>query len=143
METIQTIIKPTRDKKPYRLRCRFKIEPHPSMERVDREKVRVAEMFVADMHKQGWEYDTRSGFKMEGPFPFVPPITIHMPRVLTAKDMLSGVANGNRFLEDSGTPASMMPTLGASEWWEYELAGVFIRTEIMVEYADLHEEKRG
>lgn len=139
--TMQTIIRPSRDNKGYRLRCRFKIEPLPTRERLDREKVKVAEMFVVDMHKQGWEHDGREGFKMTGPFPMVPVMTIRPHRVPTAEQMLPYVMNGARFLDTGENTASVVPPLALSEWWEYEIAGVFVRPQIMTEYADKHEEQ--
>lgn len=137
---MQTIIRPTRDKKGYRLRCRFKIDPCPSRERLDREKVRVAETFVADMHKQGWEHATGHGFEIKGPFPMVVPIGIKARRTPTAREMLPYVRSGARFLDPGENTAQVVPTLVCSEWWEYEITGVFYRDQIMVEYADRHEE---
>lgn len=134
------IMRPTRDRKAYRLRARFKIEPFPSPFRLDREKVRVAERFVADMHKQGWEYIEGYGFKMSGPFPMIVPRTIPVRRMPTAREMLPRVARGERFLDDSETGVSIVPALAESEAWEYEIAGVFAREQIMTERADPHEE---
>jgi len=137
----QFIIKPSLDHKGYRLKCRFKIEPHSPPDRIDHEKVRVAERFVEDMHKQGWEY-ANSGFTMSGPFPHISPMTIHAPRTLTAREMAPRVARGERFRDDGGSIAPMMPKLGLSEYWEYEIAGVFSRPAILTEYPDPHEERR-
>ena len=142
MNTPSVLIKPSLDKKPYRLRARFKIEPHPWPERLDREKVRVAERFVRDMAAQGWTYDTRFGFRMTGPYPSIKPVTIHQPRTPSAREMMPHVAQGARFLEQGGTIAGLMPILGESEYWEYELAGVFVRDTLLVEQPDLHEEER-
>ena len=134
------LIRPTLDKQPYRLRCRFKIEPRPSRERIDREKVRVAEMFIADMKKQGWVYDTRFGFEITGPFVPLVPQTIRIPRTPTAREMAYAVSQGARFLDDGRTPGVMLSSgLGASEWWEYEISTVFIRTQILTEQPDAHE----
>ena len=133
----QIFIKPSRDKKPYRLRCRFKVDPGTVPQ--ESEKVRVAERFVVDMKNQGWVYDDRFGFEMTGPYPVITPITIHAPRQPTAKQMLNEVSQGNRFLAPEGTVATLMPTLAESESWEYELKGVFIREEILTEYPDPHE----
>lgn len=140
MNTPILILKPARDKKAYRLKCRFKIEPYPRLERLHREKVRVAEMFVADMHKQGWEYVERYGFTMKGPFPMVEPVTIHPIRIPTARDMLPRVANGARFLDQGESSVRDVPSLDFSEYWEFSLSGVFARTEILTEYPDPHEE---
>ena len=133
----QIFIKPSREKKPYRLKCRFKVDPGTIPQ--DSEKVRVAEMFVEDMRKSGWTYDDRFGFEMTGPYPVITPITIHAPRTLTARDMLDGVSQGDRFLEPEGTLAGLMPTLAESASWDYELKGVFIREELLTEYPDSHE----
>ena len=141
MNAPQLQLKPSRDRKAYRLHCRFKIEPYPREERLDREKVRLAEIFVADMHKRGWEYVERFGFKMTGPFPMVQPVSIHVPSLLSAKQMLSGVANGQRFRDEGHDYASLVPSLDMTEYWDFDLEGVFHRPQLMVEYADPHEEK--
>ena len=143
MTTLQIIAKPSRDRKAYRLKARFKVEPYPKAERLKREKVRVAEMFVADMNKQGWTYVPKYGFAMKGPFSFVAPTTLHTPRALSARDMLPGVMNGQRFRNNGGSVASLVPALSKTEWWEFELSGVFSRPQIMTEYPDPHEEEKG
>ncbi len=136
------LVRPTLNRKAYRLRCRFKIEPHPSQDRLDREKVRVAERFIADMHKQGWENHSGYGFKMSGPYPMVVPVTIRPRRMPTAREMLPRVARGERFLDNGDSGVRTVPTLRASEYWEYSISGVFTRTEILTEVPDLHEEER-
>ena len=134
---------PTRDKRGYRLRCRFKSDPYPMESRLDREKVVIAEKFVADMHKQGWEHDGRYGFKLTGPFPMIPaPITIRPRRMRTAREMLSGVMQGQRFRDEGENYAQPMPKLVFSEYWEYEISAIFVREEILTEYPDPHEEER-
>lgn len=138
---VQTVIRPSLDRKPYRLKARFKIEPSPRLGRLEREKVRVAEMFVNDMSKQGWAYVPHYGFTMKGPFAYVAPITLHTPRPLSARDMMFGVRDGRRFRDDGGSMASVMPSLIGTEWWEYELSGVFSRPQIMTEMPDLNEEE--
>jgi hypothetical protein len=135
------IIPPTREKKGYRLKCRFKTDPYPSMSRLDREKVTIAERFVRDMHNQGWEHDGRWPFKMTGPFPMVTPVTVRPRRAPTAQEMLPYVLNGARFLDKGENSASIVPILSLSEYWEYEIAGVFVRTQIITEYPDPHEEE--
>ena len=135
------IVRPTLDRKAYRLRCRFKIEPYPPPFRLDREKVKVAEQFVRDMHKQGWEHVERFGFTMTGPFPMVEPVTIRPRRTPTAREMLPRVARGERFLDDGDTGVSFVSSLGASEYWEYAIAAVFSREQILTERADAHEEE--
>ena len=139
-----TVILPkVREKRPYRLRCRFQIDPHPSRGRLDYEKVRIAEQFVEDMRKQGWEHDTRAAFTMTGPYPKITPITLHPRRMPSAWQMFPGVRAGYRFRDEGVDEAQMMPTLAAAEYWEYELASVFVRPELLAEVPDLHEERGG
>ena len=97
---------------------------------------------VADMRKQGWVHDGRTPFRMTGPYPKISPIAL--PKVKarqSASQMLAGVKEGNRFLDDGFDGTQMMPVLGACDYWVFELAGVFIRPEIQVEIPKLHEER--
>lgn len=141
MHTPQFLIKPTQDQKPYRLRCRFKTDPYPTKDRLDREKVKIAETFVVDMHKQGWEHDGRFDFEMTGPFPMITPVTIRPCKMPAAREMLPYILSGATFRDSGENSAVMMPTLALSEGWEYEIAGIFVRPQIMTEYADRHEEQ--
>ena len=140
MKPVQTLIRPSLDKRGYRLRCRFKIDAYPWPSVLGREKVRMAERFVRDMAKQGWVYDDRFGFHMTGPYPRIEPVTIHIGRRPSAREMLPYVVNGARFLDEGGTAAGTMPKLIESEYWEFELSAIFIRAAILVETAELHEE---
>ena len=139
----QLLLRSERDHKAYRLKCRFKIEPHPSQFRLDIEKVWIAERFVRDMRAQGWDNLPGHGFKMRGPFPQIIPTTLHRVRRLTAREMLPHVRQGARFLAGGHDGVSIVPRLSASEWWEYEISGVFSRKAIVMEYPYPHEEERG
>lgn len=141
MDSPSILIKPSQDRQPHYLAARFKIDPYPSRARIEVEKVRLAERFVEDMRKQGWDY-AGQGFKLTGPFPYVEPITIHMPKALTAKQMAPMIANGAKFQDDGGTIAPMMPKLMESECWEFQIAGVFSRSDLFTETPDSHEERR-
>ncbi len=137
----ELILRPPRDKTPYRLKCRIKTEPYPSRSRLDVEKVRVTEQWVVDMHKQGWENLPGHGFKMAGPFPAVTPMDLHFKRIPSAQEMLPEVMQGARFLDPGVDGVQEVPALHESEWWEFEISGVFIRDEIHIERPELHEEK--
>ena len=137
------LLRPSRDKRAYRLRCRFKTDPRPGVGRLEREKGRIAERFVEDMKKQGWDYLPQHGFTMKGPFPYIQPVTIHVAKTPSAREMIRAVAQGARYVDQGGTQASAMPTLAVTEWWEYELAGVFSHETILTEYPDPHEEEKG
>lgn len=141
LKSVQTITKPSLDYKPYRLRCRFKIESYPLRQRLAREKVNVAEQFVDDMHKQGWEFIDSFGMSMKGPFPMVQAITIRSQPVLSARTMLHSVNQGLRFLDRGRDAVRNVPSLDTEEWWEYELLGVFQRPAVLMECPDSHEEE--
>ena len=137
------LLRPARDKKAYRLKCRFKIEAYPYPDRLERAKVRMAERFVEDMHKQGWEYAEQFGFKMKGPFPMVETMILRRPRQHSAKEMLAGVLAGNPYRDEGVDYAKPVLALDMQEYWEYELCATFSRMEILTEYPDAHEEEKG
>ena len=143
MNAPQLMIKPSRDRKPLKLHCRFKIEAYPLPSRLDRARVRTAEEFVRDMHKQGWEHVERFGFTMTGPFPRVETVTIHPVSQLSAREMLPAVMQGNPLRDRGQDYASAVLPLGMNEYWEYDIVAVFQRPQMVIEYADLHEEARG
>ena len=135
------MIRPSRDRKPYRLKCRFRTDPFPSPSWLEVEKVRLAERFVKDMHAQGWENLPRYGFKMRGPLtPMPEPLDIKVPPRLPAKEMMARVARGERFLDKGRDYAKAVPKLAMAEYWEFEISAIFARPEILVEVADPHEE---
>ena len=138
---VTLLIPPTRENKPYRLRCRFKTDPSPGAGWLQQQAVRVAERFVADMRKQGWVHDPRYQFRLRGPFTPVDPTTIHPRRMPTAREMAPLVARGARFLDESPSGVSLVLPLGEVGYWEYEIAAVFVRPQIMTEVPDLHEER--
>lgn len=140
MESPQIIIKPGLERKPHYLAARFRIDPYPSRDLIEVEKVRLAERFVSDMHKQGWDY-AGQGFKLTGPFPYVEPMTIHIPKTLTARQMAPMVAQGAKYRDDGGSIAPMMPVLSESECWEFQISAIFSRADLLTETPDLHEER--
>ena len=137
----ELMLRTSRDRKAYRLKCRFKTDPFPNQSWLEIQKVRMAERFVKDMHAQGWENLPGYGFKMRGPFPKVEPADIKRPSVLTAKQMLPRIMRGERFLDKGRDYAKAVPRLGAAAYWEFEIIGTFSREEVLVEYPDPHEER--
>ena len=140
---VELLIRPSLDKSAYRLKCRFKIEAYPQPSRLELAKVRMAERFVEDMHKQGWEYVEQFGFKMTGPFPMVEPVMIHVPRVPSAREMMAGVLAGKPFRDNGVDYAKPVLGIDMQEYWEYEIAGTFARAQLLTEYPDPHEEEKG
>lgn len=140
MGYLELLLRPDLGKRPYRLRCRFTTHPNPSRDFLDREKVKVAERFIADMAAQGWDFLGQYGVRLTGPFVPVQPVTIRRPRTLRARDMLDGVAQGARFLAGGPeTRAQQVAPFGETEYWEYELAAVFLHGTILTERPDAHE----
>jgi hypothetical protein len=146
----EILIREARDRRAYRLRCRFVLPANPRPEWVEKEKYRIAERFIADMRKQGWEHLPRHGFQLSGPFPPTPEPGLprsggsqwHAP----SRDLLSAVADGRppRARRGEGLMDGIhaVPVMGETDGWEYELAGVFTHPEILTEVPDRHEERR-
>ena len=132
---------PDRDRKGYRLKCRFVIEAKPTREHLKRGAIKALELFVRDAAKQGWEYEPKYGPRLKGPFAPVVPMNIHRVRQPSSRDMLPEVRQGARFLAGPETIAQPVPSLDAVDHWEYELAVVFARKTILFEVPDPHEER--
>ena len=124
------------------MHCRFRIEQHPTKDSLDRGKVKAAEWFVEDQRKEGFEYVGRFGFILN-PKPFVPvvPVTLDTPKHLTARQMLSGVIQGNKYRANEFAGVQTVPLLGESEYWEYDISAVFVHRTILTERPDPHEEQ--
>lgn len=148
----ELLLRPEQPKRGYRLRCRFAIEAHPKPEWLDKVKFKVAEDFVKDMEKQGWEYDPNKvepalrGFRLTGPYTFTPitglPSKTEQFRFSARRD-LDKVLRGDRMrLQDLSRYVADVPVLEENEKWEYELSAVFIREQILIEVPDNLAEER-
>ena len=146
---VEFLHRPDRGKGAYRLKCRFVIDASPTSmwgraiwaTELNRMKIEVAERFVEDMAKQGFEYLDKYGIQMFGPFPTTPePIGLKRPRRLTAAEMLPGVMAGNRFRANGESMATLVLPLAENETWEYELRAVFVHPTLVIEYPYPHEE---
>ena len=143
MNAPQLLLRPDLGKRAYRLRCQFHIGQRPRRDFLERAKYAAAEKFIADMHRQGWEYVERYGFRMIGPFPTLRPIAIpKRVRVPSAREMLEGVKQGNPYRAAPSYGVQNVPLVAESEEWTYELAGVFVHKTILMDYPDQHEEIR-
>lgn len=138
----------SRDKKAYRLRCRFAMPAYPLPSWLEKAKVKVAEDFVEDMRKQGFEYVPSYGVTMTGPFPVVETVNLpkrsqqarwHMP----AQEALQRIQAGQRIRAGGEPYVKAVPSLAMSEKWEYELAAVFAHDTILTESPDAAEEQEG
>ena len=135
MHNLQLLLRPDLGKKAYRLRCRFRIGAFPKAEFLQKAKIKAAERFVDDMHVRGFEYLDAHGFVMKGPFtPWPEPITIRRPPRLTARQMLPMLMQGKKFRAEETTLGTNVLPLSEYEYWEYELAGVFVHRTILVEH---------
>lgn len=130
------------------MKCRFIVGAFPSERGLREAKYEAAGRFVRDMAKRGWGYLDKHGFKMTGPYPETPIMTLpkrsqqerfHTP----SREMLAGVQAGHRFnhmSRDSGY-ARDVPLIAETDSWEFELAGVFVHETILTEVPDEHEER--
>ena len=137
---MEVITRPDLGKKPYRLRCRFRIGALPGERWLEKAKYAAAQQFVDDMAGRGFEYVDHFGFRMTGPYPALVPVTVRVPRRLTAREMLPGVMAVNPYRAGIETLACAVPLLDESEYWEYGLAGVFLHVAILTDTPDPHEE---
>jgi len=128
----EILLRPDLGKRAYRLRCRFTVDAYPTREWLDKAKVAAAEAFVKDMGKQGWQYQDKYGFRLSGPFPAISPVA------------LLSKAKQNRWHLNARYPVTLrqqaqdnyvanVPALNATDKWEFELAGVFVRPTILTE----------
>lgn len=139
---MELIIRTPREKKAYRLRCRFTVDAGASQDSIDKMKIRVAEKFVEDMKKQGWEYDpnkieaSQRGFTLKGPF-LPTPITglpkFHERIRFNSREALPRVMAGDPMRLPDKSWVVDMPTITTTDKWDYELSAVFIRPTIMIE----------
>jgi len=149
--SVEALIRPGRDRKPYRLKCRFVTPAFPNPDFVQKARVKMAERFIEDMYKQGWVNVERFGFRMTGPYPATQTVVLPKPTTdpfhIPSRDLLPALQNGyvprvDRSAVDGGS-ALEVPPITESENWEFELSGVFHREEILTEHADPHEEVDG
>ena len=149
MSLPEVLIKPDLGKKAYRLKCRFTLPAYPMPDWIEKAKWKAAEMFVADMAKQGWEYDPNRlslnvrGFRITGPYSKTPimvlPTSIERQRLVAHRDLFR-VRAGDRMRDKGSDYAKVLPMIEESDQWEYEISAVFIRNVILVETPDTHEE---
>mgnify|MGYP001616947722 FL=1 len=102
----------------------------------------AAEQFVKDMAKRGWEYVDEHGFRMTGPYPSIEVMSLPKPPArLRNKEALARVIQGDRLRDPGGVITMSVPLLTATEYWEYELAGVFVHKTLVMDLPYPHEEK--
>ena len=133
------LLRPDLGKKAYRLKCRFRIGAFPKQQFLDKAKIQAADWFVGDMHKRGFEYVDRYGFRMKGPFSAIDPMTLRRPKRISSRQMLPMILQGAKFRDEGGSMAINVPILSESENWEYELSGVFVHKTMLVEQPDKGE----
>lgn len=138
----ELLLKPDLGKKGYRLRCLFTTGPNPSKDYWDKARVTAAERFIQDMKRQGWEFVSRYGFQVTGPKAYIevgeaPPA----PKRFSAKEMLHQAMRGEPIRDTYRSPIQSVPALTLADVWEWELAGVFQRDTLLMEYPSPTEEK--
>jgi len=141
----ELMLRPDLGKKAYRLRCRFSIGAFPSRDVLEKAKVACAERFVIDMAKQGWDYLDKYGFRMSGPYP--PTEIVNLPSRSKQErwhqpsaEIMAAVMAGARIRAQDDGYVKAVPPVALSDYWDFELAGVFVHNTILTEYPDKHEE---
>ena len=132
------LIRPDHGYKAYRLHARFSVDARPSPAYLAKAKMVAAEKWIADMEKQGWDYLDKHGIELRGPVPAMPapkglPSIAQMERI-KAKDAALAVAGGARLLAKPDSWVADIPTLANSEKWDFDLAAVFVRKTLVMEY---------
>lgn len=143
--SITVIIRPEMKLKPYWFHCRFSLPAYPKQEWLDKAADECGRQFIADMNRQGFTYQDRFGIVIrQMPSPAVPitgaPSILERERFNARRD-LDRILSGDRMraLPDPGYVASV-PLLSEAEFWEYDLAAVFVHEELLVETPAAHEE---
>jgi|SRR3990167_1466215 len=144
----ELLLRPDLGRKAYRLRCRFVIDAAPVLphyraiweRELEKAKYKAAELFVRDMARDGWAYLDGHGVTMTGPFPATVtvasrPSEWHIP----SRDLMA--AAHYRFSPPRNGNVLTVPLLEETGSWEFELAAVFSRDTIVMEYPDKREEQ--
>lgn len=142
MEAPAIILPKVRENTPYWFKCEVVTDAYLPKDRLIAKLADVAERFVRDMHQQGYEYVVGSKWKVEGPIAPVKPVTIRVPRQLTARQMEPYVRNGARFLDRGSDSVALVRSLREYDRWVFFLKGMFYRPQILTEYPDAHEEEK-
>ena len=143
--------RPDMRKRAYRLHCRFQIEAYPAPGSLERARRATAEVFIEDMMKRGYDYVGESsrlppserGFRMEFKGSHIAVTNPQKPkRVLSAKEMLPQVMQGNKFRATDRPAVMDVPDIDATEYWDFDLSCIFMHDTILSEIPDRHEETR-
>ncbi len=145
----ELLLRPDLGKRGYRLKCRFTVEAYTRPEVIEKVKYKIAEAWVRDMAKQGFEYDPNRlepsvrGFTLRGPFNSTP-ITgtpkLHTIRPMSGREALMRVIQGDRLRDTVGDYAVTLPALNETDKWEYEISAVFVHPTILAEIPNSQEE---
>ncbi len=145
----ELLVRPDLGKRGYRLKCRFTVEAYTRPEAVNKLKFKVAELWVQDMYKQGFDYDPNvlpmdeRGFKLVGPFVSTPitglPKTSDI-RPMSGREALRRVLTGDPLRDTGKNFVANLPAIHETDKWEYEISAVFVHTTLMAEIPDSHEE---
>jgi len=142
---------PDLGKRPYRLKCRFRVPAGSGPDFLEKAKYAAAEQFIADMKVKGWEYIGGSsrlppearGFRLTFKGAHVEVRGLSKPKRLpSSREMLPAIMQGARFLPDERSDVVTVPHYTETEYLDWELAGVFLRNTLLMEVPDAHEERR-
>lgn len=102
------------------------------------------ESWIDQMALQGWEYLDKHGLEMVGgPYTVIEPTFIPRPaKRMTNKEMLHRVSQGDPCRDVGQSYAETVLSLAEVEFWEYEVAAVFVHKTILVETPSVEEERK-
>lgn len=103
---------------------------------------KAVEWFIEDQRKEGFLYQSKYPLQVKGPFPAVDPVTIHIVRTPSAREILPMLLQGARFPAPPPMPNMNVPPLEESEDWDFRVGLVFAHKTILVERPDAGEEIR-
>ena len=150
MNQTTLLLRPDLGNRPYRLWCSVRVpaKPKGSYQRamwerdLQRGMRKAVEWFIEDQKKDGFLYQSKYPLQVKGPFPPVDPITIHVVREPTSREMLPRLLQGWRPSASPPMPSLTAGTLEESEDWEFRVGLVFAHKTILLERPDEGEEIR-
>ena len=136
------LLHPDRGYRPYKLYCRFEIEADHNRGQMEKARNIALNQFIEAMQNQGWQYLARVWPRITGPYPNVQPMNLPKPQRISARQMLQGVMQGNRYRAKDDTAVLTPDPIDQTDWVQYEITAWFTHKTILVDWPDLHEERR-
>lgn len=139
---VSLLLRPDLGKKAYKMRSRFRIEAEHTREQLNRARNVALNDFIVAMGKRDWQYVSKYLPRITGPYSYIQPSEQAKPQRISAKQMLPGVLQGNKYRESPDTLGVFSPDpVDATEWVEYEISAFFVHPTLVLEIPYSHEER--